>query len=113
MHYIPLLTEDADRVVPEVLNTVAPGGTFLFVTHDLDDLSSCGDFDPGLYCQPADIADRLGPEWTITSDEKRPRTHASHRETPHKTDAILRCSRNARPGSQPPSGQNASSQEKH
>ncbi|MDN5654932.1 MAG: class I SAM-dependent methyltransferase, partial [Kocuria sp.] len=35
MHYIPLLTTDADRVLPGLLETVAPGGTFLFVTHDI------------------------------------------------------------------------------
>ena len=99
MHYLPLLSRDADRIVPEVLNTVAPGGTFLFVTHDLDDLNDFGDFDPGRYCQPPDIARRLGAEWTITTEEKRPRTHTSHRETPHQTDAILRCSRNARTAS--------------
>ncbi len=91
MHYIPLLTKDAGRVVPELLDAVAQGGVFLFVTHDLDDLSTRDDFDPRRYCQPTDIAHRLGPEWTITTDERRPRNHKSQRGASHRFDAILSC----------------------
>lgn len=94
MHYIPLLTTDADRVLPGLLNTVSPdGGTFLFVTHDLDDLTPQGDFDPRDYCQPDDLAKRLGPEWTVTDQQKRRRSGHATPPTTHTHDAILSARR--------------------
>lgn len=93
MHYIPPLITDADHVVPQLLDLIAPAGTLLFVTHALEGLSMRDDFDPGMYCQPMDIARRLTPEWTITTDEKRPRNRHSHRDDSHTFDAILSCRR--------------------
>lgn len=113
MHYIPLLTEDADRVVPQLLDTIAPAGTLLFVTHSLDDLSARDGFDPDLYCQPTDIARRLGPEWTITTEEKRPRNRNHQGDGSHKFDTILSCRRMAGTRSHPPSGGDARNEERH
>lgn len=93
MHYIPLLTRDADGVLPGVLSTVAPGGIFLFVTHDLDDLAVRGDFDPRDYCQPGDVAERLGPEWTVTAQRKRRGNGRADPATTHTHDAILSATR--------------------
>lgn len=92
MHFTPLLTEEADRVVSRIVESVGPGGTLLFVTHDIRDLTPSGDFDPDRYCQPADIANRLGPDWAITVDEKRRRS-ARTQGTRHTHDAILRARR--------------------
>lgn len=95
MHYIPLLTEEADRVLPSLLNTVGPGGTFLFVTHDINDLVARGDFDPHHYCQPDDITKRLGPKWTVTIEEKRRRNGGTQPRTTPSHDAILNARRGA------------------
>lgn len=93
MHYIPLLNEAADRVLPRLLKTVGPGGTLLFVTHDISDLVASGDVDPYRYCKPDDVAQQLGPDWRIIVKEERPRRGTAQRGTRHTHDAILRAQR--------------------
>lgn len=92
MHFIPLLIEDADWVLSGIAAALAAGGTLLFVTHDEADLVASGDADSARYCQPEDIAARLGPGWTITVQERRPRRRGST-GTRHTRDAILRAQR--------------------
>ena len=93
MHYIPLLNIAADRVLPRLVRTVGPGGTLLFVTHDIRGLEARGDGDPGRYSQPDDVAQQLGPDWRIIVKEKRPRRGTAQRGTRHTHDAILRAQR--------------------
>lgn len=93
MHYIPLLNKAAGRVLPRLVKTVVPGGTLLFVTHDISDLEASGDVDPYRYCQPDDVAQQLGLGWTITVNEKRQRGGTAQRGTRHTHDAILRARR--------------------
>ncbi|MCW4458727.1 hypothetical protein [Microbacterium sp. MPKO10] len=69
-----------------------PSGVFLFVTHDINDLTTSVGFDPQRYCQPGDVAALLGPGWTISVDEKRLRDSGAQRATNHTHDAIL-CAR--------------------
>ena len=73
--------------------SVAPGGSFLVVGHDLADLQTTAQRPPvpELYFTPADVAAALDPHgWDIVVSEARPRTTLdpeSHRITVH--DAVL------------------------
>lgn len=93
MHYIPLLNNTADHVLPGLVRTVGPGGTFLFVTHDDSGPEAGGDGDQYPSCQPDDVAQQLGPDWTIIVKEERPRRGTAQQGTRHTHDAILRAQR--------------------
>lgn len=93
--YFPLLRRTDHTAIRGLLDVVAPGGTFLFVGHDLTDLTheDAPDFNPGDYYQPAEIAEFLDDNWTIQIDETRPRTAAAPPGTHHTHDTILRAQR--------------------
>ncbi|WP_159618768.1 class I SAM-dependent methyltransferase [Arthrobacter zhaoguopingii] len=95
MHYVPLLKKGVDRALPGILNSVVLGGTILFVTHDISNMAARDGFEPRDYCQPNDIAQRLGREWTVTLNERRPRNSHTQDTTTHTHDAILSATRRA------------------
>jgi thioredoxin reductase/SAM-dependent methyltransferase len=98
--YVPIPRSPDGRGVRNLLGAVAPGGTLLVVSHDLEALRHPMDdhgpfFDPDAYVRPDDIAAALAdsPEWEVQVHETRPRPggHAS----PHVDDVVLRARRRA------------------
>ncbi|MFJ2608544.1 class I SAM-dependent methyltransferase [Streptomyces sp. NPDC087425] len=92
VHYFPFpRTASLDGLV----RAVAPGGTLLFVSHDLADLPPVldGGIDPASFHQPADVAALLGDDWTVLVQERRPRTRPGPAGTPHTHDVVLRARR--------------------
>jgi hypothetical protein len=86
VQYFPLVLQPDHTALRGLLDAVAPGGTLLFVSHDLADLTPGPEqgFDPGDYYQPADIAALLDGDWTVLINETSPRTApAPARHTPH------------------------------
>jgi len=55
--YLQLPTPERRVAVTSAVRALAPGGTFLFVAHDIDNLTGGvgGPKDPGVLCAPADI----------------------------------------------------------
>ncbi|MFI6044129.1 class I SAM-dependent methyltransferase [Nocardia sp. NPDC051321] len=94
-HYFPLHRQPHHTALRGLLDAVAPGGTFLFVGHDLADLTP--DDTPGVnpadYYQPTDVAELLDPTWTIQINETRPRIAPAPIGTHHTRDTILRAQR--------------------
>ncbi|WP_234345812.1 class I SAM-dependent methyltransferase, partial [Streptomyces sp. NRRL F-5755] len=76
VQYFPLRREPDHTALRGLLKAVAPGGTLLFVSHDLGGLTPRPEdgFDPADYYGPDEIAQLLAPDWTIQSNETRPRT---------------------------------------
>ncbi len=93
VHYFPLPRRPDHAVLRRLLGAVAPGGTLLFATHDLADLSLTPGFDPSDYYQQGDIARLLDDAWGIQVDETRPRTTPTPAGTHHTRDAVLRAQR--------------------
>ena len=93
--YFPLLREPGHGALRGLIDSVAPGGTLLFVSHDLADLPpQHGDgIDPSDYYQPSEIARLLDPDWTVLVDETRPRTAPAPAGTRHTHDTVLRARR--------------------
>jgi 2-polyprenyl-3-methyl-5-hydroxy-6-metoxy-1,4-benzoquinol methylase len=96
--YVPIPRSPDGRGLHNLIDAVAPGGTLLVVSHDLEPLRQPHDdhgpfIDPDAYVRPADIAAVLAdsPEWEIEVHDKRPRPggHAS----PHVDDVVLRARR--------------------
>jgi thioredoxin reductase/SAM-dependent methyltransferase len=90
-----------DRGVHNVLDAVAPGGTLLVVSHDLEPMRAPIDtsqhsqaFDPDAYIRVEDFAATLGDSstWRIELHEKRPRP-AGAASTHHVDDIVLRARR--------------------
>ena len=90
------------RGVRNVLNAVAPGGTLLVVSHDLEPLRAPIDtqkqsrpFDPDAYVRLDDIATVLADssEWEIEVHEKRPRPQGAASASYHVDDIVLRAHR--------------------
>ena len=91
------------RAICNILNAVAPGGTLLIVSHDLEPMRApigttthSQAFDPDAYVRVDDFAAVLAgsPAWDIEVHEKRPRppgaaSAASH----HVDDIVLRARR--------------------
>ncbi|MFE7116030.1 class I SAM-dependent methyltransferase [Streptomyces sp. NPDC057654] len=86
VHYFPIRREPGHAALYGLLNAVAPGGAFLFVTHPLPDPASAPR--SAEYYQPGDIAQLLGPAWHVLVEETRPRAGPRHTH-----DAVLRASR--------------------
>ena len=91
-----------DRGVHNLLNAVAPGGTLLVVSHDLepmrapvDTLTQSRAFDPDAYLRVDDFAAALAdsPEWHIQLHEKRPRPPGAASAAHHIDDIMLRARR--------------------
>jgi len=88
------------RGVRNLLDAVAPGGTLLVVSHDLEPLRAPIDtqehsrpFDPDAYVRLDDVATVLAesPEWEIEVHEKRPRPAGPASASYHVDDIVLRA----------------------
>lgn len=92
------------RGVRNILNAVAPGGTLLIVSHDLEPLRAPAGapehsrpFDPDAYVRVDDFAAALAasPAWDIELHEKRPRPPGAASASHHVHDIVLRARRRA------------------
>jgi thioredoxin reductase/protein-L-isoaspartate O-methyltransferase len=93
-----------DRGVHNLLNAVAPGGTLLIVSHDLEPMRAPTDtpthgrpFDPDAYVRVDDFAAALADSaaWDIELHEKRPRPEGAASASHHVDDIVLRARRRA------------------
>jgi SAM-dependent methyltransferase len=92
------------RGVRNLLNAVAPGGTLLVVSHDLepmrapiDTLAHSQTFDPDAYLRVDDFAAAITTStvWDIEVHEKRPRPPGAASASHHIDDVVLRARRRA------------------
>jgi thioredoxin reductase/SAM-dependent methyltransferase len=93
------------RGVRNLLNAVAPGGTLLIVSHDLDARRKPEDapdqnhlFDPDAYLRTDDFAAALTDDsstWDIEVNETRPRPAGAASASHHIEDVVLRARRRA------------------
>jgi thioredoxin reductase/predicted O-methyltransferase YrrM len=88
------------RAVHNLLDAVAPGGTLLVVSHDLEPMRAPIDthvhsrpFDPDAYVRVDDFAAVLAgaPGWEIEVHEKRPRPSGAVSASHHVDDIVLRA----------------------
>ncbi|MBI0299656.1 class I SAM-dependent methyltransferase, partial [Streptomyces sp. PRKS01-29] len=95
VQYFPLERRPDHAALRGLLDAVAPGGTLLFATHALADLTPRPEqgFDPGDYYQPEDIAGVLDDDWAVLVNETRPRTAPAPAGTHHTQDTVLRARR--------------------
>lgn len=95
VQFFPLPRRPGHTALRALLSAVAPGGTLLFVSHDLSGLPARPGFDPADYYAPADIAGFLDDAWTVQADETRPRTSptpaGAHHS--HTHDIVLKAQR--------------------
>ncbi|MFF2847766.1 class I SAM-dependent methyltransferase [Streptomyces sp. NPDC058001] len=93
--YFPLRQQPDHTALRGLLDAVAPGGTLLFVSHDLADLppGHRNGFDPADYYQPDDISRLLDHDWAVLIDETRQRTAPAPPGTSHTHDTVLRARR--------------------
>ncbi|MGD9704421.1 MAG: FAD-dependent oxidoreductase [Acidimicrobiia bacterium] len=103
-HYASIPRTPDGRGVRNLLNAVAPGGTLLVVSHDLEPMRAPVDthqhsrpFDPDAYLRVEDFAAALGDasDWEIEVNETRPRP-AGAASGHHVDDVVLRARRRAR-----------------
>jgi thioredoxin reductase len=94
-------TPDA-RAVHNLLRAVAPGGTLLVVSHDLEPMRAPVDtrthsrpFDPDAYVRVEDFVAALSnhPDWDIDVHERRPRPPGAASASHHVDDIVLRARR--------------------
>lgn len=90
------------RGVRNLLDAVAPGGTLLVVSHDLepmrapvDKLTATRPYDPDAYVRVDDFADVIAdaPAWSIEVHEKRHRPAGAASGSHHVDDIVLRARR--------------------
>jgi SAM-dependent methyltransferase len=95
VQYFPLPHRPDHTALRGLLNAVAPGGTLLFVSHDLADLppEQQPSLDPRDYYQPDDVAKLLDRNWTVLVNETRPRSAPAPLGTHHTHDTVLRAQR--------------------
>lgn len=95
VHYFPLPRRPDHVALRGLLAAVAPGGTFLFASHDLADLSPDSDhgIDARSYYRPEDITALLDDDWAVLVDETRPRTTPAPSGSGHTRDCVLRARR--------------------
>lgn len=93
--YFPLRIQPGHTALRRLLAAVAPGGTLLFVGHDLADLPPGEEHavDLAAYYRPRDVAELLDDGWTVLVDESRPRTAPAPPGTFHAHDTVLRAQR--------------------
>jgi SAM-dependent methyltransferase len=93
--YFPLLRRPDHVALRALLDAVAPGGTLLFVGHDLADLPErvANGLVPRDFYQPDEIAGHLRCGWTIEVNESRLRTAPAPEGTRHVRDSVLRARR--------------------
>ncbi|GHC80888.1 hypothetical protein GCM10007079_20170 [Nocardiopsis terrae] len=106
VHYFPLPRRADHSALRGLLSAVAPGGTLLFVGHDITGLPERLDDGhvPADYYQPAEVADLLGPDWDISVNETRPRVVPAPPGSHHTHDTVLRAHRTRRPSPLPDQG---------
>ncbi|MEX0864785.1 MAG: class I SAM-dependent methyltransferase [Acidimicrobiia bacterium] len=98
-HYVPIQRTPDNRAMRNLLEAVAPGGTLLVVSHDLEPKHPSAEsehgqpYDPDAYLQVADFIDVLqdSPEWEIKTHEWRARPEG--KPSPHIHDIVLRARR--------------------
>jgi thioredoxin reductase len=92
------------RGVSNVLDAVAPGGTLLIVSHDLEPMRAPADspehsrvFDPDAYVRVEDFTAALtgSPAWDVEPLDKRVRPGGSATAAHHVHDVVLRARRHA------------------
>lgn len=92
------------RAVHTMMAAVAPGGTLLIVSHDLESLRGPIDthhdsqpFDPDAFVRTEHFAEALtaSPQWDIEVHEKRPRPPGAASASHHAADIVLRANRHA------------------
>ncbi|GAA4826615.1 class I SAM-dependent methyltransferase [Saccharopolyspora rosea] len=95
--YFPLRRRADHVALRALIDAVAPGGTLLFVGHDLADLTPDNPHaaDAHQYYRPDEIPALLDDTWTVLVDGKRPRTAPGPPGTHHTHDTVLRCVRTA------------------
>jgi len=87
------------RGVHHILDAVAPGGTLVVLSHDLEAMHDLQHqhrpFDPDAYLHLDDFAAVLdgAAEWTIEVNDKRPRPPGSASAAHHAHDVVLRARR--------------------
>ena len=90
------------RAVRNLLDAVAPGGTLLVVSHDLEPMRVPVDtsrhsrpFDPDAYVRLDDVAAAIADssEWEIEAHDTRPRPPGAASASHHVDDAVLRARR--------------------
>jgi thioredoxin reductase/SAM-dependent methyltransferase len=90
------------RGARNILDAVAPGGTLLVVSHDLeamrapiDEVASSRAFDPDAYVRVDDFAAAIADStaWHIEVHEKRPRPAGAVSASHHVDDVVLRARR--------------------
>ncbi|TDD54746.1 class I SAM-dependent methyltransferase [Saccharopolyspora elongata] len=93
VHYFPLVKQPGHAALRGLLASVAPGGTFLFVGHDMTDMppEAAYGFEPSEFYQPHEIAELLDGDWTVLVDESRLRNPPS--PGGHTHDTVLRAQR--------------------
>ncbi|MEU3017827.1 class I SAM-dependent methyltransferase [Nocardiopsis sp. NPDC007018] len=98
VHYFPLPREPEHTALRALLASVAPGGTLLFVGHDITPLPERLEDGhvPADYYQPAEVAGLLDDDWTVTVNETRARVAPAPPGSHHTHDTVLRAHR-ARP----------------
>lgn len=96
--YFPLPRRPDHAALRRLLDAVAPGGTLLFVGHDIADLPEqvANGLVPRDFYQPDEIAGHLGCGWTVEVNEVRMRTVPPPEGTGHVRDAVLRARREPR-----------------
>ena len=103
-HYASIPRTPDGRGVHNLLDAVAPGGTLLVVSHDLEPMRVPVDthehsrpFDPDAYQRVDDFAIALADmsEWAIEVHEKRPRREGAASASHHVHDIVLRARRHA------------------
>jgi SAM-dependent methyltransferase len=95
VHYFPLPHQDDHAAVRGLLEAVAPGGTLLFVSHDLAELPPPEELgvDPNDFYQPGEVAKLLDDRWAVQINETRPRAAPAPHGTHHTHDTVLRARR--------------------
>lgn len=94
IQYFPIPRRPSHTALRGLLAAVAPGGTLLFVSHDLADLPPDHHHRRARdHYQPADVAALLDDDWIIRVDEVRPRAASAPPGTRHTRDTVLRAER--------------------
>jgi SAM-dependent methyltransferase len=103
-HYASVPRTRDDRGIANLIGAVAPGGTLLVVSHDLEPMRVPIDthehsrpFDPDAYVRVEDVAAVLtaSPDWEIEAHETRPRPPGAASAQHHVDDVVLRARRRA------------------
>lgn len=101
-HYAAIPRTADSSGVHNLLDAVAPGGTLLVVSHDLEPMRAPFDththnraFDPDAYVRIDDFVATLAgtPAWDIEVHEKRPRPAGAASAAHHVADIVLRARR--------------------